>query len=212
VSIHACSAAVQSGTSALIFLPLALILGGRFELGSKLIASTLWLGIGMSMGALIVFVTLVRRIDASRVGALLLLVPAVTAIASWPALGEPLHPLTLVGMVIAAAGAGTVLRRRSATAPAAAAEHSRAAGAEQPAGAVGAGQPAGAGRRASAEQPAGAGRRASAEQPARPGAAARRQPAATRDRKRAASGAANGNAKICPGHPSTLNVTVGAKP
>src|SRR6202042_452261 len=98
--------AVQSGTGALIFLPLALILGGRFALGPKLIASSLWLGIGMSLGALIVFMTLVRRMDASRVGALLLLVPAVTAIASWPALGEALHPLTLVGMVVAAARAG----------------------------------------------------------------------------------------------------------
>ena len=105
------SVAVQSGTSAVIFLPLALILGGRFDLGPKLIASSLWLGIGMSVGALIVFVTLVRRMDASRVGALLLLVPAVTAIASWPALGEAVHPLTLVGMVVAAVGVGTVLRR-----------------------------------------------------------------------------------------------------
>ena len=127
------SVAVQSGTSALIFLPLALILGGRFDLGPKLIVSSLWLGIGMSVGALIVFVTLVRRMDASRVGALLLLVPAVTAIASWPALGEALHPLTLVGMVVAAAGVGTVLRRPTAApqpprpAPVAAAERTAAA-------------------------------------------------------------------------------------
>jgi drug/metabolite transporter (DMT)-like permease len=106
------SVAVQSGTAALIFLPLAVIVGGRFDLGPKLIVSSLWLGIGMSVGALIVFVTLVRRMDASRVGALLLLVPAVTAIASWPALGEALHPLTLVGMVVAAVGVGTVLRRQ----------------------------------------------------------------------------------------------------
>ena len=106
------SAAVQSGTAAAIFLPLALFLGGRLELGPKLILSGLWLGIGMSVGALIVLVTLVRRMDASRVGALLLLVPAVTAIASWPVLGEAVHPLTLVGMVVAAAGVGTVLRRQ----------------------------------------------------------------------------------------------------
>jgi drug/metabolite transporter (DMT)-like permease len=111
------SAAVQSGTSALIFVPMALILGGRFDLGSKLIVSSLWLGIGMSMGALIVFMTLVCRMDASRVGALLLLVPAVTPIASWPALGEALHPLTLVGMVVAAAGVGTVLRREPTVGP-----------------------------------------------------------------------------------------------
>jgi hypothetical protein len=106
-------------------------------------------GIGMSLGALIVFMTLVRRMDASRVGALLLLVPAVTAIASWPVLGEALHPLTLVGMVVAAVGVGTVLRR---------------------------------------------------------------QPAATRDRKPAATRARTGTAKICPGQPSISNVPVGSKP
>ena len=112
------SVAVQSGTGTLIFLPLVLILGGRFDLGPKLILSSLWLGIGMSVGALLVFVTLVRRMDASRVGALLLLVPAITAIASWPALGEALHPLTLVGMVVAAVGVGTVLRRGPIAGPA----------------------------------------------------------------------------------------------
>jgi drug/metabolite transporter (DMT)-like permease len=177
------SAAVQSGTSALIFLPLALILGGRFDLGPKLIASGLWLGIGMSLGALIVFMTLVRRMDASRVGALLLLVPAVTAIASWPALGEALHPLALVGMVVAAAGVGTVLRHRPRVAPGAPTPATAAPGAPTPAAAA-AGGPV----------------------------ARRRQPAATRDRKPAVTGAASGIAKICPSQPSTSNVPVGSKP
>jgi drug/metabolite transporter (DMT)-like permease len=196
------SAAVQSGTAALIFLPLALILGGRFALGPKLIASSLWLGIGMSLGALIVFMTLVRRMDASRVGALLLLVPAVTAIASWPALGEALHPLTLVGMVVAAAGVGTVLRHQPnrAAKPAGAAAAPRAdagpAARRQPAATTGPGP-------AARRQPAAT---------TGPGPAARRQPAATRDRKPAATGAASGIAKICPGQPSTSNVPVGSKP
>ncbi len=188
------SAAVQSGTSALIFLPLALILGGRFDLGPKLIASGLWLGIGMSLGALLVFMTLVRRMDASRVGALLLLVPAVTAIASWPALGEALHPLTLVGMVVAAAGVGTVLRHRPRVAP----------GAPTPATAAPGAATAPATAAPGAPTPAAA---------AAGGPAARRgQPAATRDRKPAVTGAASGIAKICPSQPSTSNVPVGAKP
>ncbi|HEX5192577.1 MAG TPA: DMT family transporter [Solirubrobacteraceae bacterium] len=112
------SAAVQSATAAVLFVPAALIAGGRYELSAKLVGTGLWLGLGMGIGALLVFVTLISRIDASRVGALLLLVPAVTAIASWPALGESVHPLTFVGMAVAAAGVGTVLLRRTEAAPA----------------------------------------------------------------------------------------------
>ncbi len=118
------SAAVQSGTAALIFLPLALILGGRFDLGPKLILSSLWLGIGMSLGALIVFMTLVRRMDASRVGALLLLVPAVTAIASWPVLGEAAAPAD------AGRHGGRRGRRRDGAAPPAGKVPARGAGAD----------------------------------------------------------------------------------
>jgi drug/metabolite transporter (DMT)-like permease len=82
------SAAVQSTTGAVIFLPLALILGGRYDISAKLVGTGLWLGLGMGIGALIVLVTLISRMHASRVSALLLLVPAVTAIASWPVLGR----------------------------------------------------------------------------------------------------------------------------
>jgi drug/metabolite transporter (DMT)-like permease len=224
------SAAVQSGTAALIFVPLAVILGGRFDLGPKLIASGLWLGIGMSVGALIVFVTLVRRMDASRVGALLLLVPAVTAIASWPALGESLHPLTFVGMVVAAAGVGTVLRRRQEpAAPGAAGVRAtarrEAEGTRDP-------KPAAPGVRAAARRqsdaardprPAAPGVRAAPRRqpqaardpnPAAPGvrAAARRQSDAARDPKPAPTGTASGIVKICPGQPSTSNVPVGSNP
>jgi drug/metabolite transporter (DMT)-like permease len=106
------SAAVQSTTGAVIFLPLALILGGRYDISAKLVGTGLWLGLGMGIGALIVLVTLISRMHASRVSALLLLVPAVTAIASWPVLGESLHPLTFVGMAVAGLGVGTVLLRQ----------------------------------------------------------------------------------------------------
>jgi threonine/homoserine efflux transporter RhtA len=53
------------------------------------------------------------RPEASTVAALLLLVPAVTSIASAATLGETLHPATLVGMVVAIVGVGTVLRREA---------------------------------------------------------------------------------------------------
>jgi drug/metabolite transporter (DMT)-like permease len=107
------SAAAQQVTALVVMAPLLGVFGGRFDLGVKLIASVGWLGIGMGVGALVTLVTLLSRLDASRVGALLLLVPAVTALASAPALGEPLYPLTFAGMAIAAAGVGIVLRRQA---------------------------------------------------------------------------------------------------
>jgi drug/metabolite transporter (DMT)-like permease len=72
-----------------------------------------WLGWAMGIVLLLVLVSLLRRLDASHVGALLLLVPAVTAIASVPVLGQPLHPLSLLGMAVAMVGVRTVIVRRA---------------------------------------------------------------------------------------------------
>lgn len=98
------SAATQSVTGAVVMAPVLAIAGGTYHLGVQLVLSLTWLGIGMGMGTLLVLVNLLGRHDASRVSALLLLVPAVTAIASVPALGEPLHAATLAGMAVSASG------------------------------------------------------------------------------------------------------------
>ncbi len=104
------SAATQSVTGAAVVTPVLLVAGGRYDPGLQLVLSLSWLGIGMGMGTLLVLVNLLARLHASRVSALLLLVPAVTAIASLPALGEPLHPATLAGMVVSAAGVWVAIR------------------------------------------------------------------------------------------------------
>jgi drug/metabolite transporter (DMT)-like permease len=105
------SAATQSVTGAAVMAPVLLIAGGRYHVGLQLVLSLGWLGVGIGMGTLLVLVNLLGRYDASRVSALLLLVPAVTAIASVPALGEPLHAATLVGMAVSAAGVWVAIRR-----------------------------------------------------------------------------------------------------
>jgi drug/metabolite transporter (DMT)-like permease len=112
------SAATQQVTALIVMSPVLVVVGGRFDVGPQLVATAAWLGCGMGLGALTALVALIKRMDATRVSALLLLVPAVTALASAPALGEPLHPLTFVGMGIAATGVGTVLSRKSAALPA----------------------------------------------------------------------------------------------
>jgi len=91
-------------------LPVLAVVGGRYDVGARLVLSVAWLGWGMGIGTLLVLFRLLRRMHASRVGALLLLVPAVTAVASAPALGEPLHLAALLGMAVSAGGVGIALR------------------------------------------------------------------------------------------------------
>ncbi len=104
------SAATQSLTGAAVMLPVLALAGGRYVVGTQLVLSLTWLGVGMGMGTLLVLVGLLARYDASRVSALLLLVPAVTAIASVPVLGEPMHVATLAGMAVSGAGVWVAIR------------------------------------------------------------------------------------------------------
>jgi drug/metabolite transporter (DMT)-like permease len=104
------SAAVQNLTAATLVLPAAVAFDGRFRVSAQLLLSIGWLGWGMSIGSLLLLAELLRRHAASTVAALLLLVPAITAIASALTLGEQLHPASLVGMLVAMAGVATVLR------------------------------------------------------------------------------------------------------
>ena len=61
---------------------------------------------GMGIVSLLAMVSILRRHAASAVAALLLAVPAVTAIGSALALGEALHPASLLGMLVAWPGSG----------------------------------------------------------------------------------------------------------
>jgi drug/metabolite transporter (DMT)-like permease len=107
------SAAVQSVTAAAMLVPCVAVFGGRFDVSAQLVLSLGWLGWGMGIGTLLVLVHVLRGHTASTAGALLLVVPAVTAIASAPVLGEALHPASLAGMLVATAGVGAVLRREA---------------------------------------------------------------------------------------------------
>jgi drug/metabolite transporter (DMT)-like permease len=113
------SAAAQSVTGAVVMAPVLAIFGGRYEVGTRLVLSIGWLGLGMGMGmvTMLVLVSLLARLEASRVSALLLIVPAVTALASAPVLGEPLHPVTLLGMAVSMAGVGIAIRSGETPSP-----------------------------------------------------------------------------------------------
>jgi drug/metabolite transporter (DMT)-like permease len=108
------SVAVQSVTAAAITLPAVAAFGGRFDVSAQLVLSLAWLACGMGIATLLVLVNVLRHHAASTVAALLLVVPAVTAIASALALGETLHPASVAGMLVAMVGVGAVLRREAA--------------------------------------------------------------------------------------------------
>jgi hypothetical protein len=93
--------------------PAALILGGHVDVSARLsCARRGWPGARAS-SAWPRWSGILRRHAASAVAALLLAVPAVTAIGSAVALGEALHPASLLGMLVAMAGIWTVLRRET---------------------------------------------------------------------------------------------------
>jgi drug/metabolite transporter (DMT)-like permease len=103
------SVAVQSVTAAVGLAPALAIFGGRVDAGAQLVLSVAWIAAGMGVLTVVVLIRLLRETSASHVGALLLLVPAVTALASAPVLGQPVRSLTLLGMAVAAAGVTTAL-------------------------------------------------------------------------------------------------------
>lgn len=105
--------AAQSVTAAAIVVPALAVFGGRVEGGAQLALCAAWLGCGMGIATLLTLVRTLAAHAASTVGALLLLVPAVTAIASALTLGEALHVTSLIGMAVALVGTGAVLRREA---------------------------------------------------------------------------------------------------
>jgi drug/metabolite transporter (DMT)-like permease len=109
------SVAVQSVAAGAVLAPVVAVGGGRLDVSAQLVLSVAWLAWGMGIVTLLALVQILRTHAASAVTALLLVVPAITAVASWPALGEPLHPASLLGMLVAVAGVATVLRRERQT-------------------------------------------------------------------------------------------------
>jgi drug/metabolite transporter (DMT)-like permease len=74
------------------------------------IGSGSWLTLINGVGAPLVILALVQQRGATRASSLLFVVPAVTAVASWPVLGEPIGVPTIAGLVIAAVGIALVQR------------------------------------------------------------------------------------------------------
>ncbi len=87
---------------------------GRIEWAPGLIVALIYLVIGNSLIAITLFIGMVRRGNATRISALLYLVPPLALVIAWVLLGETLTPLAMVGFALSVVGVHQV---NKATAP-----------------------------------------------------------------------------------------------
>jgi drug/metabolite transporter (DMT)-like permease len=95
--------AMQLLTAAIVITPLAAFTQG-FSLGSGSIAPLAWLVFGLSIGAVMLFFWLLRNEKSGEATSFLYLVPATTAIAGVPILGQPLSIGAVAGLIFALIG------------------------------------------------------------------------------------------------------------
>ncbi len=97
----------QQAGAALALLPVGLIIGERFDAFSAspmLLGTMLWFVFVVSIGAFLLWFFLLRRGTAAAASSLHFLMPPLGLLMSWAVLGEPLHPLDLLGVIPVAIG------------------------------------------------------------------------------------------------------------
>lgn len=108
---------IQFAATVVVLLPLAIVLEGldlRFSTvtwSMEFIAAWLWSIFALSIGALFLLFTLIRRSRATEVTSLMYLTPPTTAVMAWLLFGESFSPLALAGMVIAVLGVAFVVKQ-----------------------------------------------------------------------------------------------------
>lgn len=108
-------ASIQCGAACVVLAPWALLHGGLgIPFTHQALGATSWLTFINAVGGPLIFYFLVRTRGATRTSSLLFIVPATTAIASWPVLGQPLGLTAVAGLVVAGAGV-TLIQRRPQT-------------------------------------------------------------------------------------------------
>jgi drug/metabolite transporter (DMT)-like permease len=98
-------ASIECGAAGLALIPWAVLHGGlAVPLTAPALLSLSWLTLVCAVGGPLALFSLIRSRGATRASSLLFLVPAVTALVSWPALGQPFGLNTVLGLVVAAVG------------------------------------------------------------------------------------------------------------
>jgi drug/metabolite transporter (DMT)-like permease len=108
------SAAIQFSVSLLITAPVAAwVETGRFDMSWQAWTGLAWAVCGLSLGAISLLLTLIRRGSAAGVASLFYLVPPVVAILAWLLFDEQLTPLQMAGMAVVAVGVALASRAPS---------------------------------------------------------------------------------------------------
>ena len=108
---------VQFGATVAVLLPLAVVLEDldwRFSgvtWSIDFVVAWLWSVFALSIGAIFLLFTLIRRSRATDVTSLLYLTPPTTAVMAWLLFGESFSPLALAGMAVAVLGVAFVVKK-----------------------------------------------------------------------------------------------------
>ena len=109
-------ASVECLAAAVVVTPWALLTGGiEVPASGPAYGAAAWLTLVNAVGGAVVLLSLVRTRGATRASSLLYVVPAVTALAAWPVLGQPLTVATVAGLAISGVGVLLVSRRPRVT-------------------------------------------------------------------------------------------------
>ena len=110
-------AAIQFGASALVTLPFAIWLEDlrpglqTIQWTPPFLLALAWSVLALSIGAMFLLFTLIRRSAATQVSSLMYLTPSVTALLAWLLFGESFGLAGVAGMLVTATGIAFVVRR-----------------------------------------------------------------------------------------------------
>ncbi len=98
-------ASIECMAAGVVLAPCALLHGGlAIPFTARALGASTWLTLINGVGGPLVLFLLVRTRGATRGSSMLFLVPAVTAIASWPVLGQRIGLSAVAGLVVAGVG------------------------------------------------------------------------------------------------------------
>lgn len=105
--------AIQFGASFLVTAPFVLASGDwRVDLAAEFWLALAWSVLVLSLAAMALLLTMIRRGRATEVASLMYLTPPATALLAWVLFGEALGLRAWAGVLVAMIGVALVLRRR----------------------------------------------------------------------------------------------------
>jgi len=94
-------AAIQFMAAALILAPFTLLESRAVQWSGEFVFALAWLVVVLSLGAIFLLLTLIKRGGATQVSSLFYLVPPTTALVAWPLFGETYSLAAAAGMGLA---------------------------------------------------------------------------------------------------------------